>query len=90
MMALQVPASVHAAEEEPKYGERSEFTWALPASINEKMATLNPQEQETFLNIITNKAPVSAWDTWVADWKKNGGDAVTAEYNKLYEEDTKA
>jgi hypothetical protein len=54
------------------------------------MAILTPKEQETFLNIITNKAAVDSWDTWVKDWKSQGGDKVTEEYNKLYEQYTKA
>lgn len=87
--ALQIPATVRSAQDEPKNGERGEFIWATTSSINETVAILGPKEQEIFLNIITNKLPVDAWDTWVADWKSQGGDQVTEEYNTLYEKYTK-
>ena len=47
--ALTIPAQVRSAEDEPKYGERGEFIWATPASINETMAILGPKEARDLL-----------------------------------------
>jgi putative aldouronate transport system substrate-binding protein len=88
MAALEIPAQVYSSKEEPANGERGEFYWPTPSSINETMAILGPKEQEVFLNIITNKASVDDWDVWVTDWFAQGGNQVTEEYNQLYQQYT--
>jgi hypothetical protein len=36
-------------------------------------------EDETFLKIILGTAPIDDFDKFVADWKAQGGDEITAE-----------
>ncbi|MBY9081750.1 extracellular solute-binding protein [Paenibacillus sp. HN-1] len=42
-------------------------------------AHLQKLESETFLNIILGDAPIGAFDSFVAEWKKEGGDVITEE-----------
>lgn len=46
-----------------------------------KFGTLQAKEEETFINIIIGNEKIESFDTFVADWKKLGGDAITAEVN---------
>ena len=39
----------------------------------------------TFTSIITGQKPVSAFDDFVTNWKKLGGDKITAEVNDWYQ-----
>ena len=51
------------------------------------MASLVPQfrkmAEETITKIIYNQAPVSEWDTTVANWNKLGGDEILKEVKRL-------
>ncbi|MGA2973942.1 MAG: extracellular solute-binding protein [Spirochaetia bacterium] len=53
--------------------------WTQTKTMETKWATLKKLEDETFLKIIMGAAPVSTFDTFVKDWKAQGGDQVTAE-----------
>lgn len=44
---------------------------------------LQKLESETFLNIIVGDTPVSSFDTFVAEWKRQGGDQITQEVNVI-------
>ena len=55
------------------------LTWTQTKSMETKWATLKKLEDETFLKIILGAAPISAFDTFVRDWKAQGGDQITAE-----------
>jgi putative aldouronate transport system substrate-binding protein len=43
--------------------------------------TLINYENETFQKIITGEQPIDYFDTFVKEWKRLGGDAVTNEVN---------
>ncbi|MGB8455319.1 MAG: hypothetical protein WCD89_23675 [Anaerocolumna sp.] len=36
-------------------------------------------EDEVFMKIIMNQAPIESFDQFVEDWKSQGGDDITAE-----------
>ncbi len=49
--------------------------------------SLEKKENDIFLKIIIGEEPIDAFDTFVEEWKAEGGDAITAEvqaivYNK--------
>ena len=46
---------------------------------SKKWANLKKKEDEIFLKIIIGEAPLSAFDTFVEEWKAEGGDEITAE-----------
>ena len=43
-------------------------------------------EKETYLSIITGEQPLSYFDTFVKQWKEKGGNRITKEVNKMYQE----
>ena len=43
------------------------------------MGESEEKEDEIFLKIIIGEAPLSAFDTFVEEWKAEGGDEITAE-----------
>ncbi|WP_256758517.1 extracellular solute-binding protein [Cohnella sp. WQ 127256] len=53
-------------------------------TADEKMSTLATMQNETFVKIIMNAAPISDFDNYVANWKKLGGDKITQEVNEWY------
>jgi putative aldouronate transport system substrate-binding protein len=54
-------------------------TYASTPTMIDKWANLKKMEDETFLKIILGTAPIDDWDQFVADWKAQGGDEITAE-----------
>jgi putative aldouronate transport system substrate-binding protein len=66
----------------------SEFVWTPPTSVTETGAILGPRMLEVYTSIITGKEPVSAWDSWVSEWKQGGGDQMTQDMNQAWEERT--
>ncbi|WP_410513660.1 extracellular solute-binding protein [Paenibacillus sp. BR2-3] len=48
-------------------------------TVVKKWANLSKLEKTAFLKIIMGAAPVDSFDQFVQDWKKQGGDQVTAE-----------
>jgi putative aldouronate transport system substrate-binding protein len=37
---------------------------------------------EVYTKIVMGASPISAFDTFVTDWKRQGGDAITKEVNE--------
>jgi putative aldouronate transport system substrate-binding protein len=58
-------------------------TYASTPTMIEKWANLKKMEDETFLKIILGTAPIDDFDKFVADWKAQGGDEITAEVQAL-------
>lgn len=52
-----------------------------PAMVDYK-ATLDKLESETITKIVMGSAPIDQFDKFVAEWKKLGGDQITAEVNE--------
>ena len=79
--ALMQAQSIKVAFEAAKYGIVNEMYWPTPTAVTEIEAALFKLEDETFANIITGKAPLSAFDQFAQDWVKQGGDKLTAAIN---------
>ncbi|WP_239297125.1 hypothetical protein [Paenibacillus sp. ACRRY] len=47
--------------------------------MESRWSNLKKLEDETFLKIIMGAAPLDTFDTFVSDWKKQGGDKITEE-----------
>ncbi|WP_127585072.1 extracellular solute-binding protein [Paenibacillus koleovorans] len=59
-----------------------EFTGAPTPTMGDKMATLLAKEDEVITKIIMGSLPVEAYDAFISDWKRLGGDQITQEVNK--------
>ncbi|MCI1688080.1 hypothetical protein [Schleiferilactobacillus harbinensis] len=60
------------------------FNGAPTKTMAQKWGQLATLEKQTYTNIIYGKAPLSSFDTFVKEWKKQGGDQVTKEVNDWY------
>ncbi|RKP55045.1 extracellular solute-binding protein [Cohnella endophytica] len=65
------------------------FTGAATPTMIEKWSLLRQSELETFNKIIYGKLPVDAFDTFVSNWKANGGEQITKEVNEWFQSVTK-
>ncbi|MFD0961029.1 extracellular solute-binding protein [Paenibacillus chungangensis] len=65
-----------------KLGLYNAFQGAATPTMSEKMASLKKFQDETFTKIIMGEASISDFDTFVDEWKKLGGDQITAEVNE--------
>lgn len=54
-------------------------TYASTPTMIDKWANLKKMEDEVFLKIVLGTEPIDAFDQFVADWKAQGGDEITAE-----------
>lgn len=59
----------------------NEFSYAPTKTMNSKQATLDKLRAETFAKIIYGNVSIDAFDKFVEDWKKLGGDEITKEVN---------
>ncbi len=65
-------------------------TWSSPANgietteMARKQGTLNKLEEQYYVEIITGKKPLEAFDAWVQDWKDLGGELIQYEINDWY------
>ena len=50
-------------------------------TMEAKWANLKKMEEETFAKIIMGKADISEFDTFVENWKNQGGDQILKEIN---------
>ena len=57
---------------------RSEY-YGTTETMEQKMATLNKMESETFLKIIMGKEPLDSFDSFVEQWYSLGGEQITEE-----------
>lgn len=60
------------------------FTGAPTETMKVKNEALLKLENETFLKIVYNQAPIDEFDNFVKKWKEMGGDQITTEVNKWY------
>jgi putative aldouronate transport system substrate-binding protein len=58
-------------------------TYATTPTMVTKWANLKKLEDETFLKIVLGTASIDTFDQFVADWKAQGGDEITAEVQAL-------
>ncbi len=62
----------------------NKFVGAPTETMAEKSATLGKLTNETFTRIILGELPIDAFDTFVQDWNKLGGEQITKEANEWY------
>ena len=62
----------------------SAYTGAPTEGMNKYNANLKTLEEQMITNIIKGEKPISYFDEFVTQWKKNGGDQITQEVNKWY------
>ncbi|MGG6309336.1 extracellular solute-binding protein [Paenibacillus macerans] len=62
----------------------NKFNGAPTATMQSKGELLLKLARESYLKIIMGAEPVDYFDTFVEQWKKNGGDQVTKEVNDWY------
>jgi putative aldouronate transport system substrate-binding protein len=60
------------------------FYGAPTESMTAYQSTLESLRDEAFTKIIMGSSPISAFDTFVQNWKRQGGDAITKEVNAWY------
>lgn len=58
------------------------FYGAETPEMIRRMSVLNDMEIQMILEILSGSKPVDAFDTFVADWYKQGGELITAEVNE--------
>ncbi len=63
-------------------GIYSDFQGAATPTMSDKMSSLKKIQDETFTKIIMGQSKIDAFDTFVEEWKKLGGDKITEEVNK--------
>jgi putative aldouronate transport system substrate-binding protein len=61
------------------------FIGAPTKTMQEKGAYLDKLEMETFAKIIMGELGIDAFDKFVEDWKKAGGENIIAEVNEWYQ-----
>ncbi|RED56594.1 extracellular solute-binding protein [Cohnella lupini] len=62
----------------------NEFYGSPTATMSERGSTLKDMEATVFTKIIMGAASIDEFDKFVADWKSQGGDAITQEVNDWY------
>lgn len=68
-----------------KLTQEEKFVWMTPAfsgttpSMKQTWANLTKLEQESFIKIVTGSEPLDYFDTFVSNWKKQGGDQIIQE-----------
>ncbi|MDR2135432.1 MAG: extracellular solute-binding protein [Treponema sp.] len=62
------------------------FSGLPTAAMKTYQSSLDSLRDEIFTRIIIGELPLSAFDTFVADWKRQGGDDITREVNAWYKE----
>lgn len=73
--------SIRLAFQGAEYGILSDYNWPIPTSQVELQTSLMKLEDEAYANIITGRNPVNAWDEFVVEWRRQGGDKLAAALN---------
>jgi putative aldouronate transport system substrate-binding protein len=62
------------------------FTGAATETMRTRQGSLDALRDEVFTKIIIGELPLSAFDEFVVNWKRQGGDDITREVNAWYQE----
>ena len=62
----------------------NKYCYSKTLTMIDKEAALHALEYEYFAGIITGEKTVDEFDIFVTEWKKQGGDQITAEVNEWY------
>lgn len=63
---------------------KNKYTGTPTPAMGKNNSKLTKLEEEYFVKIVIGQLPIDAYDTYVAEWKKNGGDDITKEVNEWY------
>lgn len=69
--------------------KKEQFNWETPVfrgtteTMKKSSASLGKMEEEVFVGIVTGSVPLDDFDTFVEDWKAQGGEAITAEIEEV-------
>ena len=55
----------------------------MTPTMEKRWTNLKKKEDETFLKIIIGEEPIEAFDTFVEEWKAEGGADIIAEVQEL-------
>lgn len=80
---LMGSAAVEDAAEEGIVNKIYSVTYTQTETMEKKWTNLEKKENETFLKIIIGEEPIDAFDTFVEEWKAEGGDEITAEVQAI-------
>lgn len=67
-----------------KVGKYNDHVGSATPTMAEKQSTLKKMQDQTFTKIIMGEVTLDEFDKFVADWKKQGGDAIEKEVNEWY------
>lgn len=76
---LMGSGAVADAEEKGIVNKTYSLIYSQTETMEKKWANLKKKEDETFLKIIIGEAPIDTFDTFVEEWKAEGGEEITAE-----------
>ena len=74
------------AEEAGIVHKQYSLIYSQTPTMEKKWANLKKKEDETFLKIIIGEAPLDTFDTFVEEWKAEGGDEIIAEVQETVAE----
>lgn len=80
---LMGSAAVEEAAKEGIVNKIYSVTYTQTETMERKWTNLEKKENETFLKIIIGEEPLDAFDTFVEEWKAEGGDEILAEVQQL-------
>lgn len=62
-----------------KYNPVYSLTYSRTETIGKNWTNLKKLEDESFMKIIMGQSPIASFDSFVSDWKSQGGDQITTE-----------
>lgn len=71
--------AVADAEEAGVVNKVYSLIYTQTPTMEKKWTNLKKKEDEIFMKIIIGEEPVDSFDTFVKEWKAEGGDEITAE-----------
>src|SRR5690625_2722942 len=63
----------------------NKFTGSPTETMKSSLANLEQLELQVFADIVMGNLPISAFDDFVEEWLKSGGEEITKEVNEWYE-----
>lgn len=80
---LMGSTAVADAAEEGIINKVYSATYSMTPTMEKRWTNLKKKEDETFLKIIIGEEPIEAFDTFVEEWKAEGGADIIAEVQEL-------
>lgn len=68
---------------DPNRNDLSSLVYEQTPTMTERWTNLTKLETETFLKIIMGAAPIEEFDSFVENWKQQGGDQITSEVREI-------